>query len=154
MLLPSFVGYPLVLGQESRNVSNDSTSAPLLKSEEKLPTWYFDLDLHITPRNDQDLYNPAGTTISFGLGLKLELRLSRFASLLAGCGPGTMVPFLPGLSSYQGSIRIYPLKPKKAYVGVGLFTYYQSGGGDFVFVCPFQRSRIFIRLATEPRHWL
>ena len=120
--LPSFVGYPLVLGQESRNVSNDSTSAPLLKSEEKLPTWYFDLDLHITPRNDQDLYNPAGTTISFGLGLKLELRLSRFASLLAGCGPGTMVPFLPGLSSYQGSIRIYPLKPKKAYVGFGLFT--------------------------------
>ena len=118
MLLPSFVGYPLVLGQESRNVSNDSTSAPLLKSEEKLPTWYFDLDLHITPETDEYLF--IGSPV--GLGLKLELRLSRFASLLAGCGPGTLLPFVPGLSSYQGGIRIYPLKSKKVFVGVGLFT--------------------------------
>ena len=44
---------------------------------------------------------------------------------------------MPGLSSYQGSIRIYPLKPKKAYVGVGLFTYYQSGGGTSSSYVPF-----------------
>jgi len=89
MLSPllSFVGYPLALGQEvspqadqeSRNVSNDSTSAPLLKSEEKLPTWYFDLDLHTTPRSNGEFF-PMATV---GLGLKLELRLSRFASLVA-----------------------------------------------------------------------
>jgi len=120
MLSPllSFVGYPLLLGQESRNVSKDSTSAPLSKSEEKLPTWYFDLDLHVAPETDEYLF--IGSPV--GLGLKLELRLSRFVSLVAGDGPGTSFFFLPWLSSYQGSIRIYPLKSKKAYVGSGLFT--------------------------------
>ena len=120
MLSPllSFVGYPLLLGQESRNVSKDSTSAPLSKSEEKLPTWYFDLDLHVAPETDEYLF--IGSPV--GLGLKLELRLSRFVSLVAGDGPGTFVPFIPEVSSYQGSIRIYPLKSKKVFVGVGLFT--------------------------------
>ena len=69
--------------------------------------------------------NQAQSTLSKNkaqLRHKNTVRVSFVTQPVAGCGPGTLLPFVPGLSSYQGSIRIYPLKSKKVFVGVGLFT--------------------------------